>query len=148
MTFEKAFIIKKLELVAEHTQELSELLKAKDNEQLRSDSGSLHIAERLVQLIVDTMIDINQHFIRELDLQVPDDLRGTFTIMGDKEILPKEFADKITSLAGLRNILVHQYEDLDKDLFVRKLRENFSDFEQYQKYVYGVLEKMPGDGSK
>ncbi len=141
MTFEKSFIIKKLEHIAKYTKELEELLNKFDDKELKL-STNIHAAERLVQLITDAMIDINQHFIREKDLEVPDDLRGTFNIIGDGGILPKEFAGRISSLAGLRNILVHQYEDLDKDLFIRNLRQNFSDFEQYQKYIYQYLEKI------
>lgn len=124
-----------------YTKEINELLDEVNDKELVF-SRNLHVAERLVQLIIDSMIDINQHFIREKNLEVPDDLRGTFTIMGDRGILPKEFADKITPLAGLRNILVHQYEELDKDLFIRNLRKNFSDFERYQKYIYKCLEKI------
>lgn len=141
MTFEKAFVVKKLEQMDRYTKEIEELLGEVDDAQL-SLPRNLHIAERLVQLVTDAMIDINQHFIREKNLTVPNDLRGTFTIMGDNDILPKEFADKITPLVGLRNILVHQYEDLDKELFIRNLRNHFTDFKQYQRHICGHLEKI------
>ena len=48
------------------------------------------------------MIDINQHFIRELNLEIPDDLKGTFGILGENKILPKEFAERIAPLSGVR----------------------------------------------
>ncbi|MBI2577932.1 MAG: DUF86 domain-containing protein [Candidatus Wildermuthbacteria bacterium] len=140
MTFEKAFITKKLEQITGYTKELDELMREIGNNEALSQRN-LHVAERLVQLIVDAMIDINQHFIREKDLEVPDDLRGTFAIMGESGILPKEFSDRIAPLAGLRNILVHQYEELNTDLFMKSLRNNFSDFEKYQKYIYEYLKK-------
>src|SRR3989344_4503650 len=100
MTFEKVFVIKKLEAIAGYTQELEELLQVDDRELLQS--RNLHVAERLVQLIADAMIDINQHFIRELDIKVPDELRGTFIVLGEVGVLPKEFAQKIAPLAGIR----------------------------------------------
>ena len=142
MTFEKIFVVKKLEQLAAYTKELEELLELDDSQLLLS--RNLHAAERLVQLAADTMIDINQHFIRELNFQVPDELRGTFIMMGENEILPKKFAEKIAPLAGIRNILVHQYDDLDKNLFLRNLRNNFSDFKEYQKHIYEYLKQLGG----
>ena len=94
MTFEKTFVTKKLEHIVGYTQELKKLLDETNDKELES-SRNIHVAERLVQLIADAMIDINQHFIREKNLEVPDDLRSTFAIMGENQILPKEFAEKI-----------------------------------------------------
>ena len=72
MTFQKTFIYQKLEEVSDYLKELKEFFKFSDKDIL-ADSGKLHIAERLLQLIVDIMIDINQHFIRELDFKISED---------------------------------------------------------------------------
>ncbi|MFQ5661822.1 MAG: DUF86 domain-containing protein [Candidatus Paceibacteria bacterium] len=141
MPFSKEFIYKKLEAITGYTKELSDFLELNTDEQIMSDSGKLHISERLVQLIVDNMIDINQHFIRELNLEIPDDLQGSFFILGENDILPKEFAFKIAPVTGVRNILVHQYEKLDKEMFIHNIRRNFSDFEKYAQYIVKYLEK-------
>lgn len=141
MTFSQQFVQDKLEAIKGYREELRELLDKKDDSEIRGDSGSFHIAERLVQLIVDGMLDINQHIIRERELKISDDLRGTFVILGDNNVLPRDFAEKIAPLAGVRNILVHQYEKLDKELFLQNLRANFVDFENYQKYIMQYLER-------
>jgi uncharacterized protein YutE (UPF0331/DUF86 family) len=142
MTFSSAFIYQKLEALNEHTAELKRLLEETPDSEFFTDSGKLHIAERLTQLIVDGMIDINQHFIRELELEIPEDLRGTFGIMGAHGVLPAEFAEKIAPVAGVRNILVHQYEKLDKALFVKNLRAHFADFETYQRHVVAYMKRI------
>jgi len=141
MPFDKNFVIKKLEMIAEYTKELKELLEYSDND-IFADHNKLHSAERLVQLVVDLMLDVNQHFIRELDLKIPDELRGTFIILGENGILPQEFAEKIAPLTGVRNILVHQYERIEKDLFMRNLRKNFGDLQEYQKHIFKYLENL------
>lgn len=41
------------------------------------------VAERLVQLIVDTMININLHVIRELNIKPGDDFQSTFLTLGE-----------------------------------------------------------------
>ena len=128
-------------MIAGYINELKEFMKL-PNEKFIFDSGTLHITERLVQLIVDGMIDTNQHFIRELNFTIPDDLQSTFYSMGENNILPKAFAEKIAPVVGVRNILVHQYEKLDKELFVRNLKNHFGDLEDYARYIYGYVQKM------
>lgn len=142
MTFSAVFVTQKLQTMKDYTEELEKLLKDVSDEEFFADSGKLHIAERLVQLIVDGMIDINQHFIRELNLQISDDLQGTFMIMGENNVLPREFAKKIAPVVGVRNILVHQYEKLDKEIFLKNLREHFLDFIKYRQYIVEYLRKV------
>ena len=127
MTFQKAFVLQKLDEANGYLKEMEDFFKSSDTEIL-ADSGKLHIAERLLQLLVDTILDINQHFIKELGLKLADDLQSTFITVGECGVLPKEFAERIAPVTGVRNILVHQYEKLDKETFLRNLRHHFSDF--------------------
>jgi len=88
------------------------------------------------------MIDINQHFIRELDFKISEDFQGTFYILGKKGILPNGFAKKIAPVVGLRNRIVHRYDTLNKELFIKTFRKNYSDFEKYIKLINQYLEKI------
>lgn len=141
MTFQKAFVFQKLEEIFGYLDETKDFLKFSD-EEILADSGKLHIAERLLQLIVDIMIDINQHFIKELNLKIPEDFQGTFYILGENKILPMKFAQKIAPVVGLRNRIVHRYDTLDKPLFVSTFRKNYSDFETYLKLISDYLKEM------
>ncbi len=138
MVFDQAFIAKKLGDLSGYEDELKTLLAYSDDEILQ-DSGKIHIAERLFQLIVDTMLDINQHYIRERNLPPTEDYQSTFRTLGEHDILPKEFAEKIAPVVGLRNAVVHRYEHLDKKTFISLLRKNFEDFLNYQKFVFKTL---------
>ena len=130
MTFERAFVAKKINELKGYIGELYDLLRVPDDEILH-DSGKIHIAERLLQLIVDSMIDINQHYIREQRLPTVEDYQSTFRVLGAHGILPDDFAEKLAPVVGLRNIVVHRYEQLDKDLFIKLLRKNSDDFSRY-----------------
>jgi len=140
MTFEKAFILQKLEETSGFLKEVEDLFKFSDKEIL-ADSGKIHVAERLLQLIVDLMIDINQHFIRELNLKISEDFQGTFYILGENKILPMDFAQKIAPVVGLRNRIVHRYDTLNKKLFIKTFRKNYTDFKNYIKLISKYLEK-------
>lgn len=142
MSFSKLFIIKKLDYITGYLEELKDLLNF-SNEEIKTNSGRMHTGERLFQLIADTALDVNHHLIRELNLKVTDDLQNTFHIIAEAEngILPQDFANKIAPSVKFRNLIVHVYEKLDKDLFLKYLREGNEDFKKYVNYISEYLDK-------
>lgn len=44
----------------------------------------------------------------------------------------KDFAEKVALVTGVRNLLVHQYEKIDRTLLLANPRKNLDDFEQYR----------------
>lgn len=141
MTLDQSFIVNKLGLVEQYRNQLKKFLESSDREILYSAEKCLAI-ERTFQLLVDAMVDINQHLIRQLQLGTPDDLQSTFYPLGEKDILPNEFARRLAPVVGARNRLVHQYEDFDKPLFLTNLRKNFSNFEEYQNHIKNYLSRL------
>lgn len=141
MTFQKSFVFKKIEEILGYLEETKNLFKNSDKA-IIADSGKLHIAERLLQLVVDTMIDINQHFIRELNLKISEDYQGTFYILGENGILPENFTKKIAPIVGLRNRIVHRYETIDKSLFIKTFRKRIPDFKEYLGLINQHLKKI------
>ena len=138
MTFNQSFVVEKLTNLKEYLLQIKSLFTAEDKDIL-SDSVKMHAVERLLQLVVDAMLDINQHIIREKNLEISEDFQGTFYVLGENMILPEEFANKIAPVVGMRNRIVHGYETLNKNLLITNLRNNYSDFEKYialiQKYI-------------
>ena len=140
MTFQQEFVISKLDNLKSYQSELASILQSSDQELLNSLT-LFHAVERLFQLLVDVMIDINQHFIKEFELEIPEDFFSTFKILGEHGVLKKEFAQKLAPIVGVRNRLVHQYEKVDRILFLLNLRKNFGDFNTYQHQIVQYLEK-------
>lgn len=146
MSFSKLFVIKKLDYLTGYLEELKDLLGFSD-EEIITNSIRMHTGERLFQLIADTALDINHHLIRELNLKVTDDLQNTFHVIAENGILPQDFADKIAPSVKFRNLIVHVYEKLDKNLFLKYLREENNDFKKYINYIGDYLDKS-GDLDK
>ena len=138
MIFSQAFIINKLESFTTHRTHLERLLHSSDQEIFASEE-KLPAIERHFQLLVDAMIDINQHLIQELKFDVPEDLFSTFVVVGRAGVLDLSFAQRIAPIVGVRNRLVHQYEAIDQALFLRNLRQHFGDFSSYQRQILAAL---------
>ena len=141
MTFKKLFVLQKIEEILKNLDETKDVFKFSDKEILK-DPFKYHAAERLFQLIADLTLDINHHLIKELNLEITEDLQGTFYVLGDNKVLPKDFAQKIAPVAGLRNRIVHRYETLNKELFIKTFRKNYSDFQKYIKFIHQYLKKV------
>jgi len=141
MVFDKTFIDEKIRRTRSYLEEIKPLLKFSVKEIL-NDFTKLRTLERNFQLIVDEIIDINQHFIKELNLEISDDLEGTFHILGENKILPEDFVMKVAPVVGLRNRLVHRYDKLDPKIFIESFQKDYSDFEQYLKFISDYSEKL------
>jgi len=127
-------------LIEEYFYEMEDVVKFGEKEILK-DNMKLRALERDFQLIVDEMIDINLHFIRELDLKSPDDFQNTFSILAASNIIPDDFAEKLAPVVGTRNILVHRYEKVDKKLFISQVKNERKDFLEYLKLINQYLKK-------
>jgi uncharacterized protein YutE (UPF0331/DUF86 family) len=78
-----------------------------------SDFDTRLRAERALQLAIQIAIDLGGHLLSELGLRPPDDYRGVFTSLRDGGLLDEDLSERLGDAAGLRNLLVHGYAELD-----------------------------------
>ena len=135
---DKEFISEKFKNISEYLSETEEVLKV-DDAMIARDFRLLRTLERNFQLIVDELVDVNVYLIRELELKTADDFQSTFRILAEANILPSDLAERMAPVVGLRNMLVHRYEKINKNLFVRQVRNEYSDFIQYLTCVNDYL---------
>lgn len=69
-------------------------------------------AEHALQLAIQSCIDIGAHLVSELGLPAPSDYRGIFESLRPAG-LDAQLAQRLAAAAGMRNILVHGYLDVD-----------------------------------
>lgn len=90
-------------------------------EDVRTQSEEAYLAdlelrlrtERALQLALQIVIDLGAHLVGELGLPPPADYRGVFPSLRDGGVISGELAERLAAAAGLRNLLVHGYADLD-----------------------------------
>ncbi len=134
----KDFIVRKIKLIQEDLSRL-EPLGHFSLEALDKDSVSYAATERLLERIVTRAIDINRHLIAELGAgnEKVRTYEDTFRTLAELNVYPSDFADEIAPSAGLRNVLVHEYDDVDlKKIYVSVGKA----LTQYAKYCNFLLE--------
>ena len=55
--------------------------------------------------------------------------------MGREGILPPDFSERISGRAGFRNLLVHDYAEVDPERVYEFLQDRLGDFEEFMRYV-------------
>ncbi|WP_342303618.1 DUF86 domain-containing protein [Methanolobus sp. ZRKC5] len=95
--------------------------------------------ERNFQLVIESAIDIGEIIISEEGFKRPEDYKSVFLTLGQKGIIPGEFAEEFAQAAGFRNILVHMYEEVDLDILYMFLTERLDDFDDFARYVAEYL---------
>lgn len=142
----REFVTRKLHLIAD---DLEWLVRFKDDslESLKSDELKLAAVERILERIVMRAIDINEHLISELGTGEGKSTRltyrDTFLFLTGLGVYSKEFSEQIARSAGLRNILVHDYNDVDRKIVHASIRHCLQDYHKYVESVHIFLDRLP-----
>lgn len=69
--------------------------------------------ERALQVSIQICIDIGAHLVSELGLRPAEDYQGVFASLASHGAIDSDLASRLGDAAGLRNLLVHDYGDID-----------------------------------
>lgn len=89
--------------------------------------------ERFLQLALETIADIGNHIISDLELGEVSWHRDIPAILAEKGHITREMEEKWIRMIGFRNILVHDYLDIDRRTVYDVLQNNLKDFEKIKK---------------
>jgi uncharacterized protein YutE (UPF0331/DUF86 family) len=99
------------------------------------------LVERYLERIIGRMIDINYHLITEAGHPPPRDYFDSFTQLARIGVLPHAFATQIAASAGLRNRLVHEYDEIDPVRVYAGLQAAARDVPEYLVQVERYLQR-------
>jgi uncharacterized protein YutE (UPF0331/DUF86 family) len=94
-------------------------------------------AQHAIQLAIQVCIDIGAHLIAELGPKMPADYRGVFAAL-EGEGLNADLASRLADAAGMRNVLVHGYLDVDDEAVWGAL-EHLDDLREFARFAQGQL---------
>ena len=85
-----------------------------------------------MEKITEATVDLAFINIKENNFQIPEEDTQAFEILADKNIISKKLADKLKDAKGMRNIIAHQYGNLDDqkvyESLVHELIDDISEF--------------------
>jgi len=128
--------LEKLELLLRHLRTLTSADRAAflDDEALQAQ------AERWLHLTVECAIDLANHLIADHGWKSPSTNRETFQVLAQNGVLNADLARQMEGWAGLRNILVHLYLEIDHGKLFDILT---TDLPEIEAYVAAVTRFVP-----
>lgn len=126
----KSVILRKVSLIRHNLSRL----KDKENVSLESLKNDLDIQDIVLhnlQLAIQGCIDIGSHVISDEGWGVAGSLNEIFYILQNKGVIKAETAEKMISMVGFRNILVHEYENINFDIVYNILHHHLKDINEY-----------------
>jgi uncharacterized protein YutE (UPF0331/DUF86 family) len=102
------------------------------------------VAERLLERIIGRMIDINYHLLTETDHPPPADYYASFTQLAALGVYDAEFGRRIAACTGLRNRIVHEYDEVDPRKVHEALGAAIQDVSTYLRAIEDYVKRASG----
>ena len=109
-------------------------------EDIRSDPYEV---ERLLELLVQVAVDILAHQLAERG-ETPTSYRAVFERAGQKALIGEDLSRRLADAAGLRNVLVHLYEDIDYGIVAASVGKAIDDFGELLDALSASLDEADG----
>lgn len=138
------FVRRKLGLIAEDLEQLAHFRDV-SLESLTAEPLRLAAVERLLERIVMRAIDVNEHLIASASSGRESRItrftyRETFLRLEELGVCSADLAERLAASAGLRNILVHDYNDVDHRILHGAITSCLTDYRQYIERVLAYLD--------
>lgn len=94
-----------------------------------------------LQRMAEQAIDLANHVVKKRKLGLPKDSRDSFDLLARAGAIPAALAVKLKGMIGFRNVMVHEYREMDpeimKDIIENHLDDLIEFTNQVMKYVNG-----------
>ena len=95
--------------------------------------------ERLLQLCIESVIDVCKMLVSGLKLGLPSDENDLFSKLHAKKIISEETARILREMKGFRNILIHEYATVDDEIVYSYAKMNVNDFDEFKKQILASI---------
>jgi uncharacterized protein YutE (UPF0331/DUF86 family) len=136
-----AMILERLKRLAEYLAFL-EQHKSLAYEEFVKDKTIEFSVERVLQLAIQIVVDIATHILATASNVTPEDYTDAIIKLAEVGVIPAAYAVKIMAMPKFRNILVHEYVNIDPRLVYENMQEELNDFVLFARYINEWLNKQ------
>jgi uncharacterized protein YutE (UPF0331/DUF86 family) len=119
-------------------------IRGRSREEFVSEPALHHLAERLLQLACECVLDVVHHIIADLGLRQPTSYKDAIDVLREQGLLTDELGAQLKAWMGFRNVLVHFYLKIDHGRSYDAIVQDLSQLEEFTRSMAKLLEA--GDG--
>jgi len=131
-------VAKKLARIETCVRELREQARP---ELIADDVRERRFVEHTLQLAIQAAVDAASHIVAAERLGEPRDPRGLFDLLGRHRWIAPHLVERLRPMVGFRNVLVHEYDEVDLEVVRSVLGERLDDLLAYAQAVRDRLER-------
>ncbi len=120
---------------------LLERYKAYSLEQIEGDIDIRGATERYLYLAIQAAIDLAEAFISSKKMRKPSTLSECFHILNENKIIPDDLNQKMIKMTGFRNIVAHDYEDINYEIVYDILQNRLKDIANFIEIISQEINK-------
>lgn len=130
----------KLFRLNENIKFIDDILKKPDKDIL-ADRPLYYGLQHLLQISIEIITDIGSNILAEEFKINPKTYADVILALGEKNIIGQKFAEEQAEMAKFRNILVHDYDNLDEKKVLEYSHSASEIFQSFGKAFYDFLDK-------
>jgi uncharacterized protein YutE (UPF0331/DUF86 family) len=110
---------------------------------LASDRLTRHAVERILTQLVDLAVSVNNHVAAAVLGHVASDYRQSFDLAVEANLISAALAVELKPSVGLRNVLTHEYADIDLGIVSAAVPRASDAYARYVRQVSRWVEHRP-----
>lgn len=130
---------KRIKKAEEYLQYLEGIRKKYDKKEFKNDPLVFGSTERFLHLVIEALLDIGNHIISDKNLGEVEFYKDIPELLYQNNYINKGQKDIFVQIAGFRNILVHEYLEIDLDIVYKILKSNLIDLQSILKEYAKLL---------
>jgi uncharacterized protein YutE (UPF0331/DUF86 family) len=134
-----AIIQKKISAIAEQLNFLQARKSTIVKKNLNDDIGLLNSVAYAIHAIIQASIDIATHIASDENWELPSHSAQSFKILERHEVISNEISEDLQQAVKLRNVIVHQYDDLHLDVIENVVKTKLDYFLKFTKEIQSWL---------
>ncbi len=141
MSIEPTMVLSLLKFMSDNLRELRRFETITLEEYLASFDLKI-ISERILELVIQAALDINEHLLTK-GLQVQSTTnKQSFLNLGKYNIITVELAEELSLSVGVRNILAHQYLNINHKMLFGHIKKVLIIYPHYISQIANYLNKL------
>ena len=121
--------------IIRHSVKRLKLLAEMPKDEFCNSEDAIDIAENRLRRALEALFDLGRHMLVKSGAGVPSDYRSVIKMLQESGLLPEDYANKITGMAGYRNRLIHDYNKVTPEELYHILQTRLIDLELFCQYM-------------
>ncbi|EFI34247.1 protein of unknown function DUF86 [Desulfonatronospira thiodismutans ASO3-1] len=131
---DRNIILSKMAAVQKHVRRVKTKRDIQEHEFLQDLDRQESILFNL-QMAIQNCIDLAAHVVSEKDLGLPGSTNEIFYLLEDQGYIHQDLTERMVKATGFRNLLVHEYGEIDLKVVFKVSHEDVEDLEEFARVL-------------